>query len=230
MTELILPNARALVIHQDADQMASAVSQRIAQIITQAQRARGICKIALAGGSTPRRCYLDLCGLPIDWRYVHVYFGDERCLPIGDLERNDTMTTDALLSHVAIPVENIHTIPAELGPEAAAARYSQLIAQIKPLDLVLLGMGEDGHTASLFPGNPALQSIENVVGVFNAPKPPPERVTLGMAILNAAHNKLFLVSGEGKRAALKAIARGEPLPASEVREAVWHIDRKAIPE
>ncbi len=229
MSALTLPNASIVSVFSDAALLAVAVAQGIAAIAEQAIAARGVCRIALAGGETPRRCYEHLRKLPIAWAQVHIYFGDERCLPIGDAQRNDTMAQHALLQHVAIPAANVHFIPAELGAQVAASRYALQLHQALPLDLVLLGMGEDGHTASLFPGNQALQSRDSVVAVFDAPKPPPERVSLSMATLNVARRKIFLVAGVGKRAALQRIAQGEPLPAGQVIEAEWYVDQDALP-
>ena len=108
--------------------------------------------------------------------------------------------------------------------------YAALLKHALPFDLVLLGMGEDGHTASLFPGNPATEQEEIVLPVFNAPKPPAERVSLGMGTLNTAREKIFLVAGPGKRAALERIARGIALPAARITGAEWHIDRAALPD
>ena len=205
------------------------VAQRIVVVVHQAIVVRGVCRIALAGGETPRRSYEQLRHMPVVWANVHIYFGDERCLPVGDAQRNDTMAQHALLQHVAIPAANVHSIPAELGALAAASRYALELDQATPLDLVLLGMGEDGHTASLFPGNPALRIRESTAAVFDAPKPPPERVTLSMATLNAARRKIILVAGSGKRIALQCIAQGEPLPAGQVTEAEWYVDQAALP-
>jgi len=225
-----LPNAQAVIVHDDLEELSSAVAQRIAELAAQAIVARGVFRVALAGGETPRRCYEKLRCLPVDWAHVQVYFGDERCLPGGDAQRNDRMASKALLEHIAIPPGNIHAIPAELGAREAAAHYAAMLEKIAPLDLVLLGMGEDGHTASLFPGNPATESAAAAVPVFNAPKPPAERVSLSMGALNAARQKIFLVSGAGKRDALKCILRGEPLPAARIAAAEWHLDRAAWPE
>lgn len=224
-----LPNARAIAIHDSAEELSAAVAYRIADMATQAIAARGVFHIALAGGGTPRRCYEKLRDLTIDWAHVQVYFGDERCLPDGDVQRNDRMAFDVLLKHVAIPPANIHAIPAELGAREAAARYAAVLADIERLDLVLLGMGEDGHTASLFPGNPAMDSAAPVVPVFGAPKPPAERVSLGMSTLNAARCKIFLITGAGKREALEQIVSGKLLPAAHVAAAEWHLDRAALP-
>ena len=223
-----LPNAQSVIVHDDMDDMSAAVAQRIAELAAQAIAARGAFHVALAGGETPRRCYRKLRDLAIDWKHVHIYFGDERCLPSGDAQRNDSMVRETLLEHVTIPPANVHAIPAELGACEAAASYASLLSNVVPLDLMLLGMGEDGHTASLFPDNPATVSAAAVVPVFDAPKPPAERVSLGMNSLNAARQKIFLVAGAGKRAALERILHGVSLPAARVTVAEWHLDRAAI--
>lgn len=227
---MILPHALQLTVHRDTAELAVAVARRIAALIEQAIAARGVCRIALAGGSTPRRCYEQLSALPVEWARVQIYFGDERCLPTGDVERNDEMARLSLLQHIAIPAANVHVIEAEQGAVPAAADYAAQLQAAWPLDIVLLGMGEDGHTASLFPGNPALSATEAAVPVFDAPKPPPERVSLSLATLNTARHKLFLVAGQGKQDALARIAAGEVLPAAQVTDAEWHLDRDAVPK
>ena len=224
-----LPNAQAIVVHDNPDELSAAVAQRVADLAAQAIAARGVFHVALAGGETPRRCYEKLRDLTVDWTHVQVYFGDERCLPDGDAQRNDRMAFDTLLKHVAIPPDNIHAIPAELGAREAAVRYAAVLADIERLDLALLGMGEDGHTASLFPDNPATASAAPVVPVFGAPKLPAERVSLGMSTLNAARCKIFLITGAGKREVLAQIASGKLLPAARVAAAEWHLDRAALP-
>ncbi|MBI5438245.1 MAG: 6-phosphogluconolactonase [Nitrosomonadales bacterium] len=224
-----LPNAQAILIHDNLDDLSLAVAQRIAAAAAQAIAARGVFHLVLAGGETPRRCYEKLRSLAIDWTHVQLYIGDERCLPKGDAQRNDTMIRATLLEHISIPQDNIHFIPSELGAHAAAAAYAALLEQVATLDMALLGMGEDGHTASLFPDNPATESTALAVPVFNSPKPPPDRVTLGMNTLNKARQKLFLVAGAGKRSALEQISCGILLPAARVKNAEWHIDRAALP-
>ena len=224
-----LPNAQAVFVHDDPEGLSAAVAQRVAELAAQAIAARGVFHVALAGGETPRRCYEKLRHLPVDWTHVQVYFGDERCLPAGDAGRNDRMAREALLKHVAIPPDNVHAIPAELGARVAAARYAAVLENAAPLDLVLLGMGEDGHTASLFPGNPATDSTAATVPVFDAPKPPAERISLGLGTLNAARQRIFLVAGAGKRDALEQILLGKSLPAALVAAAEWHLDRAALP-
>jgi 6-phosphogluconolactonase len=224
-----LPNAQAVFVHGDLDGLSAAVAQRIAELASQAIAARGVFHLALAGGETPRRCYQQMHKLAIDWPHVQIYFGDERCLPDGDTQRNDSMARKSLLDHVPIPSANIHRIPAELGAREAATIYADTIDHIAPLDLVLLGMGEDGHTASLFPNNPATECTLPVVPVFNAPKLPTERVSLGMSTLNMARQRIFIVAGSGKRAALKKIMEGNSLPVARVATAEWHLDLAALP-
>ncbi len=224
-----LPGAQAVFVHKDLDEMSAVVARRIAGLAEQAIAVRGVFRVALAGGETPRRCYQKLRDFAIEWKHVHIYFGDERCLPDGDAQRNDSMVREALLDHVPIPAGNIHNIPAELGAHEAAAKYASLLGEIVPLDLVLLGMGEDGHTASLFPDNQAIESAAAVIPVFDAPKPPSERVSLGIDTLNTARHKIFLVSGAGKRAALERILLGNSVPAARISAPEWHLDRAAIP-
>jgi 6-phosphogluconolactonase len=224
-----LPNAQAVFIHDDLDSMSLAVAQRVAQSAAEAIVARGVFHLVLAGGDTPRRCYEKLRGFAIDWARVQIYFGDERCLPRGDARRNDTMVSDTLLQYIDIPQGNIHAITAELGAREAAAGYAAELENIAQLDLVLLGMGEDGHTASLFPDNAATDNVAAAVPVFNAPKPPAERVSMGLSTLNSARKKIFMVAGEGKRIALERILSGAPLPAARVTSAEWHLDCAALP-
>ncbi len=221
-----LPNAKSVVVHPDAEALSHAVAERIARLAGLSIAARGRFRIALAGGQTPRRCYELLRDLPVDWARVEIYFGDERCLPPGDEQRNDAMAFDALIAHISIPAANLHPIPAELGARKAAVEYARLLDEAGALDLVLLGLGEDGHTASLFPGNAATDSADAVVAVFGAPKPPPERVSLGISTLNAATDKLFIVAGAGKRDALQHLMQ---TPAGRIIGAEWHLDLAAWP-
>lgn len=216
-------------VHDDLEELSASVARRIAMRARHAIKTRGLFRVALAGGETPRRCYERLREMSVDWKRVQVYFGDERCLPRGDAQRNDRMAQEALLGHVGIPPENVHVIPAERGARAAAAEYAALLERAMPLDLALLGLGEDGHVASLFFGNPAVERNELAVPVFDAPKPPAERVSLGLSALNAARAKLFLISGKSKRDALEKVVLGIELPAARVKGAEWHVDRAALP-
>lgn len=180
--------------------------------------ARGAFHVVLAGGETPRGLYTRLAQARADWGRWQVYFGDERCLPRGNRGRNDTMAREVWLDHVPIPPAQVHAIPAELGSEIAAARYAELLAGVGNFDLVLLGLGEDGHTAGLFPGQPAGDGPNDpdVLPVHGAPKPPAERVTLSAARLSRTYRALFLVTGAAKRAAVAAWRAGHDVPARRI--------------
>ena len=199
----------------DPEALVRAVTQRIIELAHTAIATHAGFRIVLAGGSTPQAVYRELVDASTDWSRWRVYFGDERCLPVDDPERNSVMATHSWLGQVPIPDSNIHPIRAELGPEAAASRYASVIAEARPFDLVLLGMGEDGHTASLFPGQQLDESV-SVHPVHHAPKPPPERVSLGLAALNDSEEVLILVAGGSKRDAVQRWRAGAGLPVAGI--------------
>lgn len=201
-------------VYPTRDDLEARAAVAIARIGQQAIAARGRFAIVLAGGATPGGVYRRLASLAADWRGWHVYFGDERCLPAGDAGRNDRMARDAWLDHVPIPAEQVQSVPAELGPSEAATRYAEVLRGVDRFDLVLLGLGEDGHVASLFPGGPAERA--DVIAVFDAPKPPPERVSLSASRLSRACEVFFIVSGATKRRAVTAWRRGDALPARQI--------------
>lgn len=175
--------------------------------------------IVLAGGQTPLGLYRRLAGETMRWDKWRVYFGDERCLPPDHPERNSLQAMRALLGHVSIPTEHVYIPPAELGPLEAASRYNAQLENAGEFDLVLLGLGEDGHTASLFPGrDPGLgEEAADVLPVFDAPKPPPERISLSARRLSRSRRVLFLVAGAGKREAVEKWRQGEQIPASQIQ-------------
>ena len=199
----------------DAQTVADTVARHIAELARKAIDEQDCFRIVLAGGTTPEKVYEQLTGCDTDWTAWHVYYGDERCLPADHPDRNSVMAQRAWLDHAPIPAEQIHTIPAELGPEKAAQEYERIVARALPFDLVLLGMGEDGHTASLFPG---LRHEESRLAhpVFDAPKPPPERVTLSLEALNDSHAVIILVTGTAKRHAVQQWQAGADLPIAAI--------------
>ena len=187
----------------------------------QAIHERGQFHIVLAGGSTPRGIYHGLCNAQTDWSAWHIYFGDERCLPQSDSDRNSRMAAEVWLDRVPIQPLQLHTIPAELGATRAARMYSETLRTVGDFDLVLLGLGVDGHTASLFPGHKwgTAPGSPDTLAVFDAPKPPLQRVSLSAARLSRARQVIFLVSGEAKRKAVAAWRGGEDTPARAVMPA-----------
>jgi 6-phosphogluconolactonase len=196
----------------------AAALARIAAAAQDAIRAGSAFHIVLAGGSTPRGLYVSLRELETDWRAWHIYYGDERVLAADHPERNSRMAHEAWLDHVPIPPRQIHPIPTEQGLAAAVLDYQALMASTGEFDLVLLGLGEDGHTASLFPGHywGEGDSAPDVLAVRDAPKPPPERVSLSAHRLSRARQVLFLVTGAGKRDPLSRWRCGERIPAAVV--------------
>jgi 6-phosphogluconolactonase len=180
--------------------------------------------LVLAGGNTPKRCYEMLAGADVKWGRVTVLFGDERCVPPDHPDSNYRMAREALLDHVA--PATVHRIAGELGPDEAASVYDSIVGALNPLDVVLLGAGEDGHTASLFPGHPELQATGWAVGVRNAPKPPPDRVSLTLPALRGARHVIVLATGAGKADAVAKARRGE-VPSGMIAGALWLIDRAA---
>ena len=192
--------------------------RRVIGAAEHAIKQRGEFLIVLAGGNTPRGVYRLLREQSADWSRWNVYFGDERCLPADSAERNSTMAADEWLDHVPIPKDQLHPIPAELGAAAAARSYTETLRTIGEFGLVLLGLGGDGHTASLFPDHDwgVAPDAPDVLAVFNAPKPWPGRVSLSAARLSRAREVLFLIAGDAKRGAVKRWRAGENIPARAI--------------
>jgi 6-phosphogluconolactonase len=209
-------NVRVL---DDPEAVAVAAADLVAAAVEEGPRT-----LVLAGGSTPRRAYQLLAGRSLAWGRVTVLFGDERCVAPSHPESNYRMAREELLDHVA--PGGVHRMPGELGAEAAAALYEVIVRVLAPLDLVLLGIGPDGHTASLFPGHPALNAEGHVVAVHEAPKPPPDRVSLTLRTLHEARRVVFLGTGADKAEALALARRGE-VPAGMVPGAEYLADRAA---
>ncbi|MEV3937110.1 6-phosphogluconolactonase [Glycomyces sp. NPDC049804] len=241
-----MSSSSAVIVHNDADVLAEAVAARLLNRLadaqsrsgTGAQSRRGEASIVLTGGRIAAKVYQNILGSPIrtvvDWSKVDFWWGDERFLPSGDPERNETQAREAFLDHLPVDPARVHPMPASdavATPEEAAKLYAaELGPQVPAFDLLLLGIGEDGHVASLFPGNPALEAEGAVVGVRNSPKPPPERVSLTMSAINAATAAWIIASGEGKAEAVdEALSKGE-LPAGRVKavgHTRWLVDKDA---
>jgi 6-phosphogluconolactonase len=207
--------------HRGADSASlhRAACERIAAAAHQAIAHRNRFDLVLAGGNTPRAIYRMLRYIDTDWSRWHLYFGDERCLPPDDADRNSVMAAESWLDHVPIPTAQRPVPPAELGAEAAARAYADTLAGVGAFDLVLLGLGEDGHTASLFPGHDwgTADDAPDMLAVDDAPKPPPQRISMSAARLSRARAVLFLVDGEAKRQAVKRWHAGDDIPARAIR-------------
>lgn len=202
----------------DAETLAADGAAYVAALAERSIQQRGEFRIALAGGKTPQALYRELRSLATDWTAWHVYFGDERCVPVNDPDRNDRMAQTAWLDHVPIPQAQVHAIPAETGAAAGARAYADELQRAGRLDLALLGIGEDGHTASLFPGMNLgdAPAAPLALPVYDAPKPPAERVTLSLAALNAARSIIVIADGPGKRDAIAKWRAGADLPVAHL--------------
>jgi len=226
---------RDVLAFATADDVADAAAFLFVNLAAQAVRDRRAFLVALAGGTTPLSCYRLLSAPPIssrvDWERTQVFFGDERCVPEGQPERNDEGAAAALLNHVPIPSKNIHRVPVT-EPDAAERYESDVRGAftlfspsssrgIPRFDLVFLGLGPDGHTASLFPGHASLEETQRLVlRIDNSPKPPPSRVTFTLPLLNAARHVALLATGKDKAEALaRVLAEDEAVPAARVRPA-----------
>ena len=209
----------SFMVLETAEDVAAAAAAGIAEALREGART-----LVLAGGTTPKRCYELLSHLEVEWGRVAVLFGDERCVHPDHPDSNYRMARESLLDRVA--PATVYRMPGELGPDEAAGAYAHVVAAVGPLDVVLLGVGEDGHTASLFPGHAALQAPGLAVGIRDAPKSPPQRVTLTLSALQSARRVIILATGAGKADAVARAKRGE-VPSGMIADARWLMDRAA---
>ncbi|MEI2701579.1 MAG: 6-phosphogluconolactonase [Baekduia sp.] len=186
-----------LIVFEDAEALAHHAARDLARSIAQARAERGVAHVALAGGTTPMRCYELMDGALRDWTGVHLWYGDERCVPFDDPDSNHGQVKERLRA----PGATWHPMPGTMGPAEGAIEYGRELGATV-LDVCHLGMGPDGHTASLFPHAPALMATSVAVGVTESPKPPPNRITLSLPKINGSRRIVLLVTGEGKFEAL----------------------------
>jgi 6-phosphogluconolactonase len=236
----------AVVIGQDADDLARQAAAQFVSVAANAAAVSGRFTVALSGGSTPRTLY-SLLASPafkdqIDWRHIHFFWGDERCVPPDHAESNYRMVRETLLSKIEIPPHNVHRMAGEKDPDTAAAEYEQQLRNFfqtgdpaPGFDLILLGLGEDGHTASLFPGSAALKETTRWVATAYVERLHAHRLTLTLPVINAAAQVSFLVAGESKSAILNALLGKDSnptrYPAGLVRpvtgELTWFVTQDA---
>jgi 6-phosphogluconolactonase len=215
------------VVFDQAEELSETLCQTLLARAEDAMHERGAFHLVLAGGTTPLQTYRRLAQAQADWSHWHVYLGDERVLPVDDPERNSVQIDQAWLSRVPIPSRQIHWIPTELGLALAQKAYQHSmdrLLQKQPFDVVLLGMGEDGHTASLFPGH-THEPTQKVVTESRSPKPPSERVSLNDGALSQTRHLFKIVTGASKRDAVTHWLEGASLPISRIQaETKWQGD------
>jgi 6-phosphogluconolactonase len=220
-----------LVVVARAAELARPAAEWLELEVTRAIADRGRCALAVAGGRTPEPAYRELASAAsIDWKRVEVFFSDERAVAPDDPESNYRMVRLALLSRVPIPADQVHRMEAERADRDAAAReYERLLP--RPLDILLLGIGPDGHTASLFPGSAALDERERLVLPVIGPKPPAERLTITPPVIAAARRVAVLASGADKAAMVARAIEGpltpKAVPAQLARRGTWFLDQGA---
>jgi 6-phosphogluconolactonase len=229
----------ALTVEDDAEAAARAAAERVAAAIGEARAERGVAHVSLAGGRTPTRAYRLLAQLVADWSDVHLWFGDERCVPLDDPDSNHALVAETLLAAPLRPPPHVHPVlGAAEQPAAAAAAYERELRATIPgdpprLDVALLGLGEDGHTASLFPDDQALEEQERLCVAVHGAKPPFERVTLTLPMLRAARRTIVLSGGDGKAWAVQAMLAGPSsrVPASLLADGAVEliVDRMGAP-
>lgn len=215
-------------VYDTFDHASRAAADYIASLIETAIQQKNICHVILPGGNSPKACLNYLSEKNLPWEKVHWYLGDERCYPKDHHDRNDSMLNEHLWSKISTP--NTYPIAAELGAEEAAKAYRELVDQVDVFDIAFLGLGEDGHTASLFPGNEALTSPLSAVAVYQSPKPPDSRVSLGIELLRKAKTRIILTGGAAKTGIIARIKSGEDLPVNRLGDIYWFIDQEASQE
>ena len=206
-------------VFESAEDVAASAAAEVAQALREGARS-----LVLAGGSTPRRCHELLSEMEVEWGRVTILFGDERCVRPDHPDSNYRMARESLLDRVS--PATVYRMPAELGPDEGAELYARVVGMVGTLDVVMLGVGEDGHTASLFPGHPALGATGLATGIHDSPKPPPQRVTLTLNALQAARRVIIVATGAGKADAVARAKRHE-VPSGMIDGSRWFIDRAA---
>jgi len=223
-TRILNASAASVRVYADADELALEAARFFARLADQYVVGCGRFTVALSGGSTPKGMFTILASEPfldtVPWSSIFVFWGDERTVPLDHIESNYRMANETLLSRVPVPQENIFRIPSENpSPDLAAAVYAETLTQtldcpndLPRFDLIMLGMGPDGHTASLFPFTTALHVIDRIVVANHVAKLETYRITLTPVTINEARNVTFLVSGGDKAHALKAVLEGQAEP------------------
>jgi 6-phosphogluconolactonase len=234
-----------LHIYKNSEEMSCAVAAWMVDSIAATLKKQDRFTIALSGGSTPQRLHTILASSPykdqIDWTKLHIFWGDERAVPFEDDRNNAKMAYDTLLNYVPVPPSQIHVMRTDIPPEQSAIEYEKILHQyfsLTSFDLVLLGMGDDGHTLSLFPGTEVVHETQAWAKAFFLPAQNMYRITLTKSIVNKSACIAFLTTGTAKAHALKEVLKGVPNPDlypsqvinPEQGELHWFVDEAAAAE
>lgn len=235
-------NKLCIMVEENKESLAETGARLFERKALEAVEKQGRFLVALAGGSSPRGMHRKLGALPsIPWQDFHIFWGDERCVPLDDPSSNYGAAWEDFIGRVPVPAEQIHPMPGNETPQKGALLYEEELRQVFELqhpqvpafDLIFLGLGKDGHTASLFPGYPSVRETEALVVAVKGGDPDVHRLTFTFPLINAARGVMFVVSGKDKAGAVKAVIeeQEETLPASKVHlssgDQIWLLDREA---
>ncbi|MHB1128778.1 MAG: 6-phosphogluconolactonase [Ilumatobacteraceae bacterium] len=199
-------------------------AKTVSELVSQIVELHGVCSVVVSGGSAIHHTLERLATCDVPWSSVRLYMADERCVPRDDKGRNDAMVFNILVQPVQIKLEHFFQIPAELGPHLGAKSYAQTLSSIDHFDIALLGVGPDGHIASLFPNHPSIENKERVIAVQNSPKFPPNRVSVGLTMLRDATHRIVVVTGGEKSNLIARLEEGEKPPVALVNPTKWFLD------
>lgn len=201
---------------------------KVSKLLNHVIAIHGMCSVVVSGGSAVQHTLEHLANCDVPWPSVRLYMADERCMPCDDANRNDAMVCIALVEPVGIKSENFFPIPAELGPQKGAQSYARTLSNIDHFDIALLGVGPDGHIASLFPNHPSIEKTERVIAVENSPKFPPNRVSVGLTMLRGSTHRIVVVAGGEKSDLIARIKDGQKPPVALFDPTRWFLESEVV--
>jgi len=215
-------------ISERAEIAVEKAANHLADLIVATTSIQETCRIVISGGQSIQQTLTCLARLSVPWRHVAVYIADERCVTPGDKLRNDKMIQNALVTPAGIPAERFFNIHSELGGALAAMEYRKVLANISHFDIALLGVGPDGHIGSLFPNHPSIASTELALSITDSPKPPSNRVSLGIGMLQRSTHRIVVVVGDEKSGLIARINDGARSPVTIFDPTNWFLDAAAV--
>jgi 6-phosphogluconolactonase len=214
----------SLMVSQSSPGVYADAATHVSELLNRFIAIRGVCSVVVSGGSAIHHTLEHLANYDVPWSSVRLYMADERCLPRDDRNRNDAMVYKTLVRLVGIKSECFFQIPAELGPHEGADLYALVLSTVDQFDIALLGVGPDGHIASLFPHHPSIADKERVIAVENSPKLPLDRVSVGLTMLRGSTHRIVVVTGKDKRDLIAQLHQGQMPPVALVNPTKWFLD------